>query len=118
MDTLGTDNHFIFDIERSSSLRRLKCTGTIELLGCRSVSPIEKLFFYCALYSLYPSSEVLLCKLSPYIIIAINFVWSGLYIGISPFTFPAEEGVTRVKVLPDPDKCRGTCRPYVFELAD
>ena len=44
---------------------------------------------------------------------------SGLYIiGSSPFTFPAEEGVTRVKVLPDPAKCRGTRRPYVFELAD
>ena len=40
------------------------------------------------------------------------------YVGSSPFTLPAEEGVTRVKVLPDPDKCRGTRRPYAFELAD
>ena len=36
--------------------------------------------------------------------------------GSSPFTFPAEEGVTRVKVLPDPNKCRGTRKPYVFHL--
>ena len=36
--------------------------------------------------------------------------------GSSPYTFAAEEGVTRVKVFPDPEKCRGIRRPYVFRL--
>ena len=49
-------------IERLSSLQRLKCTSTINI-GRQSVSPMEKLFFYCVLYSVYPSSEVLLHKL-------------------------------------------------------
>ncbi|CAI8008658.1 Proprotein convertase subtilisin/kexin type 6 [Geodia barretti] len=34
----------------------------------------------------------------------------------SPYTFPATDGVTRVKVLPDPEKCRGMRSPYVFKL--
>ncbi|CAI8005292.1 Furin-like protease 2, partial [Geodia barretti] len=34
----------------------------------------------------------------------------------SPYTFSAEDGVTRVKVLPDPEKCRGMRSPFVFRL--
>ena len=43
----------------------------------------------------------------------------SLYTGSSPYTYNIEYGVpsvTRVKVVPDPKKCRGRRRPLVFTL--
>ena len=49
-------------------------------------------------------------------ILVVVTIFSVNSLGSSPYTFVAGDGVTRVKVLPNPSTCEGRRRPLVFRL--